>query len=330
MTLDTIISRNGKARPLRIGLALGSGVARGWVHIGVLRALDRLGLRPDVISGTSIGALVGGCYAADRLDVLEDWARSLTKYKMVSYIDVQWGGGGLVRGTKLMQLMEEHLGNLTIEQLPRSFTAIASDLSTGREVWLNEGSLITALRASFSLPGVFPPVMRDHAWLVDGALVNPVPVSVLMAKGCDITMAVNLNSDLMGKNRPNGSDVATVAGFDPLQGVHSEDGLFAALKANVITSLIFRRAPNAPSLFGAMAGALNIFQDRLTRARLAADSPEVQFEPEVGHIGLFEFDRADEMIAEGARAVERALPQIRDALRIRGASLPSDLIAPAP
>jgi NTE family protein len=157
-----------RTRP-RIGLALGAGVARGWAHIGVLRALKRLGIEPDIITGTSVGALVGGCYLAGHLDTLEEWTRNLSRMKIVSYLDLRVRSGGLISGGRLMAEMKKHMGEKRIEDLPMPFAAIATDLVTGHEVWLRTGSLVESLRASFSLPGVFPPVCIDQRWLVDGA-----------------------------------------------------------------------------------------------------------------------------------------------------------------
>ncbi|MCH6587979.1 MAG: patatin-like phospholipase family protein [Proteobacteria bacterium] len=305
----------------KIGLALGSGVARGWAHLGVLRALERYGFGPDVVAGTSIGAMVGGAYLAGHAETLEDWARALNKVRIISYLDFRVRSGGMIGGRHLVQAMQEHLGDTTIEALRRPFVAVATDLVTGHEVWLRKGNLIEAIRTSFSLPGVFPPVRMNGRWMVDGALVNPVPVSICQALGAQMVIAVNVNADIIGKSRRGDQDVPSIAGFDLLQELEAGKTMAPESKLGALTRRVFRREPSQPSLFGVMISALGIVQDRITRSRLAGEPPDVHITPRLGHIGLFEFDRADEIIDEGEAAVERALPDLRDALAVLGHDL---------
>jgi len=297
----------------KIGLALGGGVARGFAHIGVLRALEKHGIVPDIVVGTSIGAVVGAAYLAGKLDVMEAWARSLNRFRALSYLDFRMNSGGLINGNRLVAALEKHLGGLDIEDLDRPFVAIAADLATGHEVWLRQGSLVEALRASFSLPGIFAPTLCDHRWLIDGALVNPVPVSAALAMGAQMTIAVNLNADIIGAARKPGANIQTVAGFDLLDQEHE-----TARKARRTPFLkrFFNREPDHPSMFGVMFSSLNILQDRIARSRLAGEPPDVAIDPRIGHIGLAEFDRAEEMIDAGAAAVERRLEQIQDAISV--------------
>ena len=296
----------------RIGLALGGGGARGWAHIGVLKALTRAGIVPDVISGTSVGALVGGLHLAGRLDVLEGWSRGLTKFKIASYLDFRVGGG-MIGGHRLSAVLREHLGKVTIEALPKPFTCVATDLLTGHEVWLRKGDLVEMLRASFSLPGLFSPVEVDGRWLVDGALVNPLPVSVCRAMGAHVIIAVNLNADPIGRVRMPGQRIPRAAGFDILQALPQS-------KANIGVGSwlrsVFGREPDAPSLFGTMTQSLNILLDRVTRSRLAGEPPDVSISPRLGHIGLLEFDRAAEVIAEGEAATERTLAELGEVIAL--------------
>ena len=309
-----------RIRP-RIGLALGGGVARGWAHIGAVRALRRYGIEPDVIAGSSVGALVGGVHLAGRLAELEEWAKRLTKLKIVSFLDLRLSSGGLIGGARLVAEMQRHLGETRIEALRTPFVAVATDLVTGHEVWLREGSLVEGLRASFSLPGVFTPVQIDHRWLVDGALVNPVPVSVCRALGAQMVIAVNLSADLIGKARRPGSLVPTAAGFDLLKLLEDAcpaPDVPAPSALNALTRRIFRREYDGPSLFGVMVSSFGIITDRITRSRLAGEPPDVHIAPRLGHIGLLEFDRAEEAILEGESAVERALPELCDALSVFG------------
>jgi len=297
----------------RIGLALGSGAARGWAHIGVLRALTDAGIQPEIVCGTSIGALVGGIYLCGKLDTLEAWARALTKLRIIAQLDFKMAGGGMIAGRRLMSLLERNLGDLPIEALPLPFTCVATDLLTGHEVWLGEGRLIDALRASFSLPGLFSPVRYDGRWLIDGALVNPLPVSVCQALGAQLVIAVNLHADLIGRARAPEGNLPRIAGFDLADEIamqRRQNGLSGMLQQ------VFGREGAAPSLFGVMVQSLNIMQDRITRSRLAGDPPDIAINPRLGHIGLLEFHRAPELIDEGRAATERLLPDLREAISL--------------
>lgn len=315
---------SGTARRPRIGIALGGGVARGWAHIGVLRALKRYGIEADIVCGASVGALVGGLHLAGKLDALEEWVRALTRLKIVGYLDLRLRqGGGLIGGDRLMAELRLHLGDLRIEELPCPYVAITTDLVTGHEVWLQRGELVDAMRASFSLPGVFPPMSVDGRWMIDGALVNPVPVSACRALGAQMVIAVNLSGDILGKARKPGASVPTAAGFDLLRMVEGEvpdnrGPIGGPIGGGIgaLTRRIFRRDYEGPSLFGVMVSSLGIVTDRITRSRLAGEPPDVQIAPRLGHIGLTEFDRADDCIREGEAAVERVLPDLHDALAV--------------
>ncbi len=301
----------------RIALALSSGVAKGFAHIGVIRALLKYGIEPTIISGTSIGAVVGGAYLAGKLDVLENWGKSLNRFRMMSYLDFRVRSGGLIGGKKIMSLMQKNFGDIKIEDLPHPFTAIATDMTTGHEVWLKKGRVVDAVTASFSLPGIFPPVFNDNRWLLDGALVNPIPVSACRAAGAQMVIAVNLGGDFIGKAKKPGASFPTVAGFDILSEENENKASRDHAGTSWVTKKFFNREDKeAPSLFGVMMAAMNISQDRLSRSRLAGDPPDVMISPRIGHIGLMEFDRADECIKAGEEAVERALPYIRDAYQV--------------
>ncbi|MFZ5789144.1 MAG: patatin-like phospholipase family protein [Pseudomonadota bacterium] len=301
----------------RIGLALGSGAARGWAHIGVLRALGAAGIRPDIVCGTSIGALVGGIHLAGKLDVLEQWARDLTRLKVMSYLDFQMAGGGMIAGNRLTEVIQRHIGDQRIEDLPVPFTCVTTDLVSGHEVWIRQGSLVEALRASISLPGVFSPAKHEDRWLIDGALVNPVPVSVCRALGAHIVIAVNLHSDIIGRTRAPGTSISRAAGFDLLSELPAIERAAGPLSrfSNMLRR-IYGRPTDAPSLFGVMVQSLNIVLDRIARSRLAGEPPDVAITPRLGHLGLLEFDRADEAIAEGFAAANRAIPELADAVEV--------------
>jgi NTE family protein len=303
-----------KRKP-KLGLALGSGLVRGWAHIGAIRALVRNGFKPDIITGTSVGALAGAAYITNRMDELEDWARSLNRSSIMSWVDPQVNKGGLIGGLKILRLMREHWGDTRIEDLPIHYAAVAADMVTGHEVWLRDGDLVNAMRASFALPGVFPPMPLQNRLLIDGALVNPVPVSTCQALGADMIIAVNLNADIVGKLRKKGQNVPTVAGFDPLNTETSPDTA-EEMSLSRRARRLFSRDSTSPSLFGTLISSMNIIQDRLARSRLAGEPPDVLIAPRIGHIGLMEFERVDELITIGEEAVESMLPQLRDAWQV--------------
>ncbi len=292
---------------------LGSGAARGFAHIGVIHALLAHGIVPDIVVGTSIGALVGGCYANDQLEELEAWARSLTLRRIIGYLDVRIGGSGLIGGGKLTRRLEEAMGTRAIEELPVRFAAIATEVRTGHEIWLTRGILSLAMRASYALPGLFPPVRLGGRWLVDGALVNPVPVTAARAFGARMVIAVNLDADRFARGATiasHGSDENDGLGMSlPGKPHNGLRGLFGAERA--IKRQLFSQN-GRPGFSTVMVEAFNIMQDRLTRMRLAGDPPDVHITPQIGHIGWLDFHRAAEAIAAGAAATERALEPIAD------------------
>jgi NTE family protein len=296
-------------RPV-IGIALGGGAARGWAHIGVLKALAEAGLEPDIVAGTSIGAVAGACYVTGRLRELEEFAGALTRRRVFGFLDFNFAGSGLITGQRLNSRLETHLREFTIEKLERKFVAVATELGTGHEVWINKGNLVNALRASFSLPGIFRPVKVNGRWLIDGALVNPIPVSVCRALGARIVIAVNLNSDVIGK----GSTIHDHEAFADAPSA-PEDTQFPGSNGRAAIHLlhrqIFGRGHGAPGISSVMMDAINITQDRIARSRLAGDPPDITIAPKVGSIGLFDFHRATEAMTQGARATERQIDELK-------------------
>ncbi|MGD9542189.1 MAG: patatin-like phospholipase family protein, partial [Methylocystis sp.] len=208
-TADAEAKHERRGQPT-IGLALGAGAARGWSHIGVLRELSAHGIYPDVIAGTSIGAVIGGCYAAGKLDAIETFARSLTKRRVFTLMDLSFSGASLITGERLRAALEKELDELKIEELPIPFAAVATEVGTGHEVWLQHGSVALAIRASYALPGIFEPVRISDRWLFDGALVNPVPVTVCRALGAEYVIAVNVTADTMYRARVIRDDPAAL------------------------------------------------------------------------------------------------------------------------
>ncbi|MBB3808453.1 patatin-like phospholipase family protein [Pseudochelatococcus contaminans] len=303
---------------MRFGLALGGGAARGWSHIGVLRVLLREGLRPSVIAGSSIGAVVGGCYAAGKLDELEEFARSLTTRRVVGLLDFHLNGSGLLAGDRLQKLLLEHLGELGIEDLPLRFAAVATELGSGHEIWMTRGPLAEALRASYALPGVFDAVALDGRWLMDGALVNPIPVNAARVLGAEAILAVNLNGQLRGR-----AAIAHAAGSDiddePGDGTEeANDNLlrrfFQPLQNAIPGGRGQSQRPRPPGLGTVLMDVLNITQDRIARSRLAGDPPDVMVTPRLSDVGLFDFHRAADIIALGEKAMERTLPDLLEYL----------------
>jgi len=295
-----------------IGLALGGGAARGFSHIGVMRVLHANNIIPDVIVGTSIGAVVGGCYAGDKLDDFETWARSLTFRGILGYLDMSFGGSGLIAGKRLTRRLDEALGKTRVEDLPIRFAAIATEIGTGHEIWLTRGLLVEALRASYALPGIFSPVRIGGRWLVDGALVNPVPVSAARSLGARLVIAVNLNSDLAVRGATiasHGSDELDEKAHDFVESGGALANMLGARRA--LRRQFFGDSPGIPTV---MIDAFNVMQDRITRARLAGDPPDVSVSPRVWRVGWFDFHRADEAIRLGVEAAEKALPDIQDAI----------------
>ena len=305
----------GHGRPL-IGLVLGSGAARGFAHIGVIKTLLSHGIVPDIVIGTSMGALVGGCYANNQLGKLEEWAISLTMRRIIGYLDVRLGSG-LISGGRLASLLQESIGGTLIEDLPTRFAAIATEVGTGHEVWLTRGLLCLALRASYALPGVFPPVRVGGRWLVDGALVNPVPVSAARALGARVVIAVNLDADRFSRGATIASHGADTGDGVPLAPTQPSGGL-RRLRSMFGVERAFKRELAAsqarPRFSTVMIESFNIMQDRLTRMRLAGDPPDVHITPRIGHIGWLDFHRAAEAIDVGQVAAEKALDSICESI----------------
>ena len=302
----------------KIGLALGGGAARGWAHIGVLKALTAAGIKPDIIVGTSIGAVVGASYAAGHLDELEEFARELTRRRVFGYLDINLAGTGLINGQRLVDRLSRTLGNLHMEDLNPRFTAVATEIGTGHEIWLSRGRLVDAVRASYALPGIFRPVKINGRWLFDGALVNPIPVSVCRAQGARYVIAVNLNFDICGRGTvvPHlESDPVDDAQPDPEpEAVGGKNGIAVR---RLLQRQIFGKGESAPGISTVMVEAFNIVQDRIARSRLAGDPPDVMIGPRLSGIGLFDFHRADELIELGQKAVKREIEDISRELQTR-------------
>lgn len=288
----------------RIGLALGSGSARGWAHVGVIRSLEEAGIRPDLVCGTSIGALVGAAYASGELDRFEQWLLGMGIRDVVAFMDVTLSGG-LLKGDRLVQFLRDNFVDHSLEDLDVPFAAVATDLRTGAEVWLRQGSTLEAVRASIALPGLFTPVMIEGAMLVDGGLVNPVPVSLARAMGADIVIAVDLNSDILGRHLRERPLLEPPAG--------NMGDLLRKLQGNLAAFMpsISPDGPRLPSMLDVLASGINIMQVRITRSRMAGDPPDVVVAPQLAHLSLLDFHRAKEAIDRGRQAVETVMHNLR-------------------
>jgi len=311
---------------MKIGLALGCGAAKGWAHVGVLRALDRLGIRPAVMTGCSVGAFVGAAYINGNLDQLEQWIRGFTSWQVISLMDFSWRKGGLMAGDRVFSVAQKILGPELIEACPIPFAAVATELYSGREVWLQHGSLKDAVRASCAMPGLLAPKRLGQRWLVDGAVVNPVPVSVCRAQGADVVIAVDLMADHHHRMQPIIQSAASAqsqqkSGAEPANDDNSgySDNLFLSLLGSgrdYLSGIISRagdgKNPVSPNILAVMSTSMDIMTERLKRSRMAGDPPEIHITPKVGDIGILEFHRAAEAIAAGEAAVERMLPVLRE------------------
>jgi NTE family protein len=315
----------GSIRRPVIGLALGGGAARGFAHIGIVRTLIAHGIAPNVVVGTSIGAVVGGAYAAGHLDRLEDWARSLQPRNILGYLDIRLNGSGLIGGDKLATELEAAIGKTLIEDLPVKFATVATEVRTGHEIWLTHGRMVHAMRASYALPGIFSPVLVGDRWLVDGALVNPVPVSAARALGAEIVIAANLSSDVFTHSTTVYSHGAPADALEAVtEAAPPKRGLGRLFSPERTVKREFFGGGGRPGISSVMVDAFNIMQDRITRARLAGDPPDLLISPRVGQIGWFDFHRADDLIAFGARAAERAIDSIQEAIHLLAPGIVDD------
>lgn len=284
-----------------VGLALGSGSARGWAHIGVIEELEDMGIRPRVVAGTSIGALVGAVYVSGQLAEFAAWVRTLTVRDVFGLLDVTLSGG-VVKGEKLFGLFLERHRNPNIESLAQRFASVATEMRSGREIWITRGPVLSAARASCAMPGLVSPVKHDGRWMLDGGLVNPVPVSACRALGADVVIAVNLNAQLVGAqlSRPSGPQAA-------------------AARATAEERSIWQRVwtyfsgpdQENPGFFDVIAASVNIMQDRITRSRMAGDPADLVIVPQLPDFALMDFHRAAEAIDEGRRLVQRHAVDIR-------------------
>jgi len=303
------------ARWPKVGIALGAGAARGWSHIGVLLELNAQGIYPDVIAGTSIGAVIGGTYAAGKLKEMEDFARGLTGKRVISLMDVSFSGVSFLGGERLRRELEHEFSGRSFEDLDKKFATVATETGTGHEIWLTKGNVVDAIRASYAMPGIFEPVKINGRWLFDGALVNPIPVTLCRALGAEVVVAVNLVGDTTFRGTIVDDRVSIEPALESYD-VGARDAertlsarIFGGMGGN-LRRLFGKREDGAPGIAIAMMDAFNIAQGRISRSRLAGDPPDVLINARLGTVGLFDFHRADELIAIGREATRRVIQDI--------------------
>jgi NTE family protein len=302
----------------RLGIALGSGSARGWAHLGVLRGLADLGLRPSVVTGASVGALVGAAYAAGKLDLLEEWVRKLTQRDVWRLMDATFRGGGIMTGNRLMEAIAAQVGDTPIDRLPMPFGAVATDLYTGEEIWLREGPMMRVVRASSGLPGLLAPAWHEGRWLIDGGVVNPVPVSLCRALGADVVIAVDLSRSVTraGQRAQRSTQGSRDEPASLPQSEASAEGSAILRKwSGLVDGLVesYRARRQEPGLMEAITSSVNIMQDRITRTRLAMDPPDVLLHPAMDDFQLMDFHRAREAIDRGRECAAAAAAELAKA-----------------
>ncbi|MCC5856442.1 MAG: patatin-like phospholipase RssA [Idiomarina sp.] len=315
-------------KKIKVGLALGSGAARGWAHIGVIRALEDMGVEVEIVTGTSIGSLVGGAYAAGKLDDLESWVKDMDRWQVFNLLDFGLTNGGVISGEKVFKFAREKFGKLKVEELERRFAAVATDLYTGREIWLKDGDVFEVARASCAMPGLLSPKAYDGRWLVDGALVNPVPVSLARALEADFVIAVHLNSQVHVNDDDLPAEDQNPSTLAELESRQDKTPRERSSNQNVFQGFLSRsqdyfeqvkeklsREPTSPGVFGVMAGSIDIMQERITKARMAGDPPDILLQPKLGDIGLLEFEQGSHAIKIGYETTMRMKKLILDDLQ---------------
>ena len=312
--------QNNLPRPgAKIGLALGSGSARGWAHIGIIQALEEAGIRVNCIAGSSIGAMVGAVHASGRLHALKESALQFDWKKVVRFFDIVFPRSGLVDGNRVSDFLRGHVKEKEIQELQIPFCAVCTGLAAGNEVILRKGDIIEAVRASISIPGIFTPVNKDGMILVDGGLVNPVPVSVARGMGADFVIAVDLNHDIVEKKGFGKCPVSDPEGMsranETREGSSLKNGLMNAFNRKMtaidIPVLAHMRQwiteDPMPSIFEVLVASINIMEAQITATQLKNDPPDLLIQPALGHLRILDFHLAETAIAEGYRAARSSI-----------------------
>ncbi len=315
-----------------IGITLGARAARGWAHIGVLQEIDKIGIQPDVVCGSSAGALVGGSYVAGHLEELEKWLLTLDKLDVARFLDLSLANGGLIAGKRIIGFFRDRFGDSEIDSLPKPYGAVATDLITGHEIWFRSGSLLDAVRASISIPGIFEPFHLNGNWYVDGGVLNPVPVSLCRALGADIIIAVDVNTGML--NKPPEDSVKRIPGItnDQLINDRDYDPFSSSISRNVkdrigevLSKVWSGNNKKKPGLFTVINNSVHFMQEHITRNRLAYDPPDILLHPQTGGIGFMDFHRAAEAIEAGKDCVRKNKTELLDSVNRFGENKGFDL-----
>ncbi len=331
----------------KVGLALGSGGARGWAHIGAIRALEAAEIKIDYIAGTSIGAFVGGIYAVNQLDDLEEFVTEIDWKTIVSLLDVEFPTRGLLDGEKIYDLIYSHVLDCNLEETQIPFHCVATNLLTQKAMVLKTGSMVNAVRASLSIPGVFTPFQIEESYLVDGGVINPVPVDVVKAMGSDVVIAINLNhphslsletSDMQPvatqsnqerqriisrikaskESAPETQEERKDHRIEFLNNLKSRYEAVQETVSEKINNWLPEREEtetgNSPNIFDVIGSAINIMEQQVTQINLQVHQPDVLVQPRLSQYGIFDFHQAEVLMEEGYRAMEEALPEIQNKL----------------
>ncbi|HHM05592.1 MAG TPA: serine protease [Gammaproteobacteria bacterium] len=283
-----------------VSLVLGAGGARGYAHIGVINCLEERGFAIRSIAGASMGALVGGIYAAGKLETYTHWVKALQRRDVLQLLDLSFEGGGLFKGERIMQTLGALIGTYDIEDLPISFTAVATDLEAEREVWFSQGPLFDALRASIAIPTLFTPVQRNGRRLVDGGVINPLPIAPTLRDVTDLTLVVNLS----GREEPG---LAPPPAKNAPAGKNSYGQKIRAFIEELLVKNNITRGPSQAGVFDIVSQSLDTMQNSIARLKLASYSPDVVVEIPKNACRFYEFERAGDMIALGHQRAAAAL-----------------------
>jgi NTE family protein len=316
------------AHDMNISLVLGSGGARGYAHIGVIEELQAQGFAIRSIAGSSMGALVGGIHATGKLKDFSDWVRPMLRLDVLRLLDWTLTGGGFIKGDRIIGALRELIGDIDIEELPIPFTAVAVDLDAQREVWFSRGPLFDAVRASIAIPTIFRPHYYQGRLLVDGGLLNPLPVSPTLRDLTDATIAVDVNASpepLQPADLTNPAiDLAAPERLpsDAQQEIEPQRGRRRGRIARFIEAQIEKRERRAvastdPGAFELFARSLDVVQETITRLKLAAQPPDLLITIPRNACAFYEFHRADELIELGRRRTREALARWSPTRRLR-------------
>ncbi len=284
-------------RQMKIGLALGSGSAKGWAHIGVINGLKKLGIDIDIVGGCSVGALVGVAYACNRMDAMEFWVRSFNYLDVIKLMDFSWHRGGLLRGERVFNAIGKLIKITAFSECSLKFGAVATNLTTGRELWFTEGDINQAVRASCSVPGLLSPVWFNDCWLADGAIVNPVPVSLTRAMGADIVIAVDLQQDARLVQQG-------LLSHEKLTDDQPSSPWYERLRGK-LTRVALQQSDNTPSALEIMSVSMQVLENGLKRNLMKEEPADILIQPYCPQISMLDFHLAGEAIAAGQLALEK-------------------------